>query len=383
ERTPIACESSKQNSNPYSKIPLDYQYGAKIVVAGKNNYRQRSIPDIDYDMYMSMRENRRRIFRHLYYDVFERRKYTSELFNPKNVKLPLKSEKNMDEFIKTAQIYLRYKDQPIICLGRSPKWFLDAAKWMKDGISGYKFVAFSGNWFSLDKVEGVRYIDSMRPSEKEEIAYQRYLESIKADPASIVENYKKTGIKTVITDFIFTSRGISSFLDLMGRFAKKQGVIEDFVNSFEVVAIGSTDYIERTLLAHDEDASLIPELIIPPSLKEHARNLPPESLFRPYKIPYKFYNMYYPMFMEMLINENTNECRSSYYPHTAWTIYRPDRFKTGLIRDMSKVKALLETTDISHKNVSDFSLPMADYRNLLNFRILDALNARGLLKVIR
>ena len=44
---------------------------------------------------------------------------------------------------KYPQMYNKYKGQPIICLGRSPKWFLNTSLWMKDGIDGYDFVAFS------------------------------------------------------------------------------------------------------------------------------------------------------------------------------------------------------------------------------------------------
>ena len=87
------------------------------------------------------------------------------------------------------------------------------------------------------------------------------------------------------------------------------------------------------------------------------------------------------MFNEMLINQNTNECRSTYYPHDAWTLYKPDQFKTGLVTDMKKVKSKLkELKDSGQKSMSSFSPAMYDYRNLLNFRILDALDSRGMLK---
>lgn len=85
------------------------------------------------------------------------------------------------------------------------------------------------------------------------------------------------------------------------------------------------------------------------------------------------------MFREMLLNQNTNECRSTYYPHEAWTVYKPDQFKTGLIKDMKKVKevrAQLKGFD----QISHFTPAMYDYRNLLNFWILDNLDKRGLLK---
>lgn len=87
------------------------------------------------------------------------------------------------------------------------------------------------------------------------------------------------------------------------------------------------------------------------------------------------------MFREMLINQNTNECRSTYYPHETWTVYNPDRFKTGLVTDIKKVKSKLkELKESGEKSMSSFSPAMYDFRNLLNFRILDGLNERGLLK---
>ena len=89
--------------------------------------------------------------------------------------------------------------------------------------------------------------------------------------------------------------------------------------------------------------------------------------------------MDYEVFNEMLLNQNTNECRSTYYPHDAWTVYSPDKFKTGLIRDMSKVEKLLEIFK-NEKYITAFTAPMQDYRNLLNFRILDYLNSKGMLR---
>lgn len=88
------------------------------------------------------------------------------------------------------------------------------------------------------------------------------------------------------------------------------------------------------------------------------------------------------MFREMLLNQNTNECRSTYYPHTMWPVYRPDRLKTGLVKDMKKVKQMLAAANGPKKVISHFTPAMFDYRNLLNFRILDGLNARGILKTV-
>lgn len=378
---------NSKSSNTYAKIPLEYRFGAKINFTGKisekHHHRRRAVPDIDYDYYMSMSKNKKQMFRHIYYDLFEKRKYTSQLFNPQNVTLPLKNEHVMDEFIKTAQIYTQYKDRQIVCLGRSPKWFLDAASWMKDGIKDFTFIAFSGYWFYPHYIDGIRYIEGAAPTPEETAAYRRYLISQQADPASIIKRAQNAGKRAIITDYIDTGKGFSSFLDLMAKFAKDQGVINEFPNCFEIVTIGSLDYIDERLNLSDDSLREIPEVKMPPSLAPYAKTKGPEALYRPYKIPQRYHDVNYSMFCEMLLNQNTNECRSTYYPHSAWTIYRPDRFKTGLITDMSKIKKLLEETDLTKASLTDFSLPMADFRNLLNFRILDALNARKLLKAVK
>lgn len=83
------------------------------------------------------------------------------------------------------------------------------------------------------------------------------------------------------------------------------------------------------------------------------------------------------VFEQMLWNQNTNECRSSYYPPRAWDTYKPYNYKTGKISDKKidelKAKSL-------HKSLVNFNPTMRDYRNLLNFRILDYLDQNGLLK---
>lgn len=109
----------------------------------------------------------------------------------------------------------------------------------------------------------------------------------------------------------------------------------------------------------------------------------PEKL-APYsrEIKQEFYNMDYKLFREMLLNQNTNECRSTYYPHQMWPVYKPDRFKTGLIKDTKKLKFMLEEARGPKKVLAHFTPTMFDFRNLLNFRILDALDARGILKAV-
>ena len=114
----------------------------------------------------------------------------------------MRTEKDMDDFIEISKIYNKYKDQPIICLGRSPKWFLNTSLWMKDGINRYDFVAFSKFWYRKDPYEGMKRMDRYAPTEKEEAAYRKYLKGLRVDPKSIVKKMQETGKKTVITDYI-------------------------------------------------------------------------------------------------------------------------------------------------------------------------------------
>lgn len=354
-------------STHFSKIPAGYNYSTNIYF-GEFFDPNRTVPHIDYEEYMAMKPVTKQRFRKRYMN-FEKRVNKNELVDLKMAYLPLKTEKLMDEFIKTSQIYTKYKDQPIICLGRSPKWFLNAALWMKDGIDNYKFVAFSKFWYRPHPIEGVVRMNSVAPTEKEEAAYRRYLKRIKADPQSIVDNMEKTGKKTVITDYICSGKGACSFLDVMSRYADDLGILDKFAKSIQIVGIGSLDYMEE-LNPYAEYIS-IPSVPMPEKLRPYSKDIKQE-----------FYNMNYSMFKEMLINQNTNECRSTYYPHETWTIYKPDRFKTGLITDLKKVKEMVKNLKGERKSMSSFTPAMFDFRNLLNFRILDALNERDLLKAI-
>lgn len=348
----------------YAKVPVGFKYGANIHF-GEFFDPNRKVPHIDYEEYMAMTAHTKQRFRRKY-KSYSKQMNVAEMFDKNETAMPLNNEKGMDEFIKTASIYKKYKNQPIICLGRSPKWFLNAALWMKDGIDDYKFVAFSKYWYRPHPADGVRKIDAFAPTEKEVVAYRKYLKRLSAAPQNIVDHYKKTGQKTVITDFIATGKGCTSFLDIMANYADDEGILEEFSKSIQIVGIGSMDYIEELYPYADEIS--IPRVIMPPKLQKYSNNIKQE-----------FYNMDYSMFHEMLMNQNTNECRSTYYPHDAWTVYKPDRFKTGLVKDMKKVKEVVKTLG-NTKSMSSFTPAMYDYRNLLNFRILDGLYQRGLLK---
>ncbi len=368
---PVNKQHSQENQHPqvrnFVKVPSNFNYNANIHF-GEFFDPNRTVPHIDYEEYMAMTPATKTRFRKRYL-TFDKQVNKEQLVDKQMDYLPLKNEFLMDEFIKTSKIYSKYKDQPIICLGRSPKWFLNTALWMKDGIDDYKFVAFSKYWYRPDSTLGVKRLDSIAPTEKEEIAYMKYLKRIKADPKTIVDNMEKTGKKTVITDYICSGKGCTSFLDILSKYAEDLGILEKFAKSIQIVGIGSMDYMEE-LNPYSEDIST-PKVYMPERLQPFEKDIKQE-----------FYNMNYAMFREMLINQNTNECRSTYYPHETWTVYKPDRFKTGLIHDMKKVKEMVKNLKGDNKSMSSFTPAMYDYRNLLNFRILDGLFQRGILRSV-
>ena len=360
--------TNKQTNASFNKIPVGYRYGANIHF-GEFFDPNRTIPHIDYEEYMAMQPSTKRRFRKKYKNFFNNATINKNEMIDANYKyMPLQTEDLMDKFIDISKVYSKYKENPIICLGRSPKWFLNTALWMKDGIDHYKFVAFSKFWYRPDSREGIVRMDSVAPTPKEEAAYRKYLKRIKADPQTIVDNFEKTGKKTVITDYICSGKGASSFMEMLGNYAKDLGILEAFSKSVQIVGIGSMDYMEE--LNPYADSISEPQVVMPEVLRPYSKNIKQE-----------FYNMNYKVFKEMLINQNTNECRSTYYPHDAWTVYKPDQFKTGLIKDMKKVKEMVKTLK-GEESTSSFAPAMYDYRNLLNFRILDALNERKILKQI-
>lgn len=365
----VRREGLSGSENLYKSVPAGFKYNANIHF-GEFFDPNRTVPHIDFEEYMAMKPHRKTFFRKRYSTFFSRVD-KNELYSSaqRDVELPLTSPKTMDAFIDTAKIYAKYKDQPIICLGRSPKWFLNAALWMKDGIDNYNFVAFSKYWFRPNYEEGMKVIPSAVPTEKEEAAYRKYLRRVKSDPKTIVNNFEKTGKKTVITDYICTGKGVCSFLDVMSRYADDLGILDKFAKAIQIVGIGSMDYMEA--LNPYADTYSIPSVIMPPKLRPYDKYIKQE-----------FYDMDYTMFKDMLLNQNVNECRSTYYPHETWTVYQPDRFKTGLIKDMKKVKQMVKELKGNTKCMSSFTPAMFDFRNLLNFHILDGLNQRGLLKAI-
>ncbi len=324
--------------------------------------RQRSkVPNIDYFEYKNLSPNMKQILRKKY-NNFTNEVNTEELSNSKSAYLPLKEDKVMKQFIDVCDAYRELRNEPILCLGRSPKWFLNTALWMKDGIDDYKCVAFSKYWYR-NSPDGMVKIERCAPTPEEKKAYKRYLKRIQADPKHIVDVHKKTGKKIVITDYINSGKGACSFLDIMSEFAEEDGILDEFAKSIRIFGIGCMEYMEN--MYHDDENIPIPEVPLP------------ERLWPYYDvIEQEFHDMPIEVFEQMLINENTNECRSSYYPHETWTVYQPNRFRTGMLSE----KKLEELKKKCPRNMSNYTTAMKDYRNLLNFRILDYLNENGLLR---
>ena len=321
----------------------------------------RRVPDIDYFTYNSMSPNMKKFLRKKCVE-FNKEVNAQELKNEYKTYLPLMDDRIMSEFVKVCDLYRGLKNEPILCLGRSPKWFLNTALWMKDGIDDYKFVAFSKYWFR-NSSDGLVRMDRFAPTEEEKKAYKRYLKSIQADPKHIVDVHQKTGKKIVITDYINTGKGVCSFLDLMSEIAEEDGVLEQFAKSIRIFGIGCMEYTEKSY--YDDEEVSEPSVQLPDRLMPYKKEIPQE-----------FHDMPLDLFEQMLVNENTNECRSSFYPHEAWIAYKPNRFRTGMLSD----KKINELKGKNPRCASNFTPAMRDYRNLLNFRILDYLSENNLLR---
>lgn len=321
----------------------------------------RRVRDIDEHSFKTLTDVAKKILRKRC-ENFNATLNVSELACSEKNYLPLMDNSKMALFVENCKMFNRLKDSPIICLGRSPKWFLNTSLWMKDGIEDYTFVAFSGAWFRKGPWKLLRE-DSKAPSEAELKAYKKYLKKINADPASFVKMAQEAGTQVVITDYVCTGKGMTSYLEVMADYAEEQGILEEFGKSFRIHSFGSRDFQER--IFPNEDDIAIPMVQLPIKL----------APYREY-ISQKYYDIPYEIFMQMLENANTNECRATFYPHEAWTIYNPNKYKTGMIPKavMDKLK------ECSPKTAVNFTPTMRDYRNLLNFRILDYLEQNGLLK---
>lgn len=363
----------KQNNKPSNNTniqnfsePKYFSVPNNILFTGETS-RQR-IMDVDFKTYKNMRLGQRQILRKQY-NNFENLINKEELADPENPKIPLKNDIVMGHFIDVCKKYTELKDEPILCLGRSPKWFLNGAYWLDGGLSQdppYKGVAFSKSWYRYSGPEyGMVRNRFMAPTEEEKKAYKKYLKRIQADPKSIVEKTKETGKKYVITDYISTGKGVTSFLDLMSEYAEEDGILDEFAHSIRIFGIGCNEYRER-MFYDDEEISATPKVQMPERLMPYDKDITQD-----------YYDMPLDVFEEMLINENTNECRSTYYPHETWTVYSPNRFRTGMLKE----KKLNELQSSRPKKLTiNYTPAMRDFRNLLNFRILDYMDKNDILK---
>ena len=370
-----------QSPIEYTKAPLDYQYYANI------NFKSKmpSIDMIEYENYMTMSPATKQRYRKLCQQFPREESQKIKLLqidpHPEYMRIPLQSDRDMAKFIEVAQMYSTYKDNPIICLGRSPKWFLNASLLMKDGIPDYKFVAFSGRWFRIYDGDfgdnrGLVKLEKQVPTKGQERAYKSYLRNIQADPVSIVKKAEQAGKKAIITDYIDSGKGVTSFLDLMSRYAQEQGVLDEFAHSIDLVTIGNNEYRRHRKKVKDISD---PEVWMPELLEKY--NVPTTAWGTGRVIEQYYYDVDYDVFKQMLLNQNTNECRSTYYPCSAWTVYKPNKFKTGLVKDIKQYEKVIKNLH-SQDAIYNFDEVMTYYRNLLNFRILDYLSAKKLLKAV-
>lgn len=361
------CYTSKINSTGSSFVKFK-QPDADCFVSSKNvafTGSKRLTENIEYEQYVNLTEKQKEELRCKYnnfYNLIDVNELYSSKY-PKGGALPLSKERDMQDFLRVAESYNKYRSNKIICVGRSPKWFLNASIWMKNGIEDYSFAAFSSYWYSRNHLglgPKLYKIEERLPTEKEVSAYRHYMKKINCDPVSIVRKAQKSGLPVIITDYIHSGGGLTSYLDLMSQFAEKAGVLDDFVQSIELFTMGSVEYLDT--LGYVNYFAL-PTALMPEKLQN-------------YKIKQVYHDMSADVLRSILDNKNTNECRSTYYPPAAWTVYNPIKYKTGFIpdeklKDMSKMK--LGASD-------NFTAAMKDYRNLMNFRILDYLYLTGRLK---
>jgi hypothetical protein len=362
---------NKKEYNPAYYMPNNISFGKRIVPF-----------DIGHASYLKLTAHEKDFLR-TNYENFYKLINIDELYWSKgrtvDSKLPLTSDADMKDFLNVASSYNKYrpdkstgnKGNRIICLGRSPKWFLSASLWMKGGIQDYTFTAFSSNWYHRN-ASGVGerlFRDDLRePTIEQAFAYKKYLKRIDCTPADLVESANKTGKPVIITDYIHSGCGVTSWLDLMSKYAKDDGVLDDFAKSIRLHTISSNDYIDNVLEYHNAFSN--PRVLLPSKLEK-------------YSIPQDYHDMSAEVLKSMLVDKNTNECRSTFYSPQAWTIYSPEKFK---IAQMTP-EELKSAYDFHKKyggifpDMDMWTDAMKDYRNMMNFRILDYLSEHGMLDI--
>ena len=163
-------ETSPQKSTNTTKLPSINEVTLPINFKAE----RKTVPDVDYFSYRTMSEPMKRFLRKRCTDFNEKVK-TSELENQNKKYLPLMKDEDMKKFVEICSQFNKLKDDPILCLGRSPKWFLNTSLWMKDGIDNYKFVAFSKFWFRKQGDELVKMGPMFQPTPEEKKAYKKYV----------------------------------------------------------------------------------------------------------------------------------------------------------------------------------------------------------------
>lgn len=360
-------QSKRVNHNNCNMISYDTFVKNSNINKTKEHisFQRRLVGDVEYEQYLKMSEEQKEFYRYNHKNFYKLINI-DELFFPKKYPsnaLPLSLDNDMKNFLGVASAYNKYRGNKIICVGRSPKWFLNTSMWMKNGIEDYSMAAFSSNWYHRDH-QGVGpnlYRDNNKvPTDNQTASYRRYTKKIKCDPVSIVQKANRLGKPVIITDYIHSGSGLTSYLDLMSKFAEDAGVLDDFAKSIELFTMGSVEYLDD--LGYCCWYSL-PKVLMPERLSG-------------YDIPQHYHDMSANVLERILIEKNTNECRSTYYPPAAWTVYNPMKYKTGLIPD----ERLKEMPRIRDGVVNNYTDAMKDYRNLMNFRILDYLYQNNLLK---
>ncbi len=359
-----SVDSSKNLHSYYSYFPNIKTNSVSFRGSEKG---ERIVKDIEYEDYIKFTPEEKEELRAKYDQFYELiDPYQLFVFRiPKTSVLPLKNKHDIADFVKVSSNYNDYRNNKIICVGRSPKWFLNTSIWMKGGIEDYSLAAFSSNWYHRDMMGlGPKLYrdDKEAPTDEQANAYRRYMHRIKCDPVSLVKRVQKTGRPIIITDYIHSGAGLTSYLDLMSKFAEDAGVLDDFAKSIELFTIGSMEYLDD--LGYNNWFS-IPRVLLPERLEPYSKD-----------IPQHFHDMSASVLRSILVDKNTNECRSTYFPPSAWTVYNPMKYRTGLISE----ERLKEMPRVKDGVVNNYTNAMKDYRNLMNFRILDYLYTNGLLK---
>lgn len=159
--------------------------------------------------------------------------------------MPLATDAEADNFLKVSEkVVKNYKNDHIVGLGRSPLWFLEAAKLKKDGIENYTPAAFSGGWFyQVPDTEKLQRIEAQAPNKEQTKAYRDYLTKLNLDPEMIVKQNKQTGKKVVIVDFLDTGKGVHSFIDFLQSWADEKKLDK---NSFKkALSVHSIESMEN------------------------------------------------------------------------------------------------------------------------------------------